>query len=109
MTQEQIELMISDLCEKIGAVFAYQQFEEGKEVPTPFLVYFLMPNTVLWADGEPYYSIQNLMIELYTDYQDNVAESKIEEELKQRGIGFKKTYNEIVEERLFEAIYEMEV
>lgn len=54
---------------EIQIPFAYHHFAEGESPEPPFICYLLSGNNNFSADGKIYYKINEVHIELYTDWQ----------------------------------------
>lgn len=105
MTAEEVVKMITEM----GLPFAYDHFAEGESPDPPFLVY-LYPGAVNFAaDGIAYFKINNLHIELYTDYKDIDLEEKVEAVLTKYGLFYSKSEVWISSEKLYEVLYQLEV
>ena len=105
MTHQEVMQML----EEMGLVFAYDHFVEGESPEPPFLV-FRYPKAVNFAaDGVPYYKINRLDIELYTDLKSIELEKQVEAVLEKHGIFYAKSEVWIPSECLYEVLYEMEV
>ena len=102
---------IAAILEKIGLPFAYDHFAEGESPDPPFICYLIPNSDNFSADGRVYYKINEIHIELYTDFKDLSAEQKVEAVLDEHGIFYEKTEVWIESENLYEVLYtfEMEV
>lgn len=60
------------------------------------------------ADGKVYYKINEVRIELYTDYKDIAMEQKLEAVLDRHGIFYGKTETWIESEKLYEVLFSFE-
>ena len=105
-----------EIMNKIGLPFAYDHFSEGESPDPPFICYLLpgsdnfTPNSDNFAaDGQVYYKINEIHIELYTDCKDLSAEQRIEAVLNQHGIFYKKSETWIESEKLYEVLYSFEM
>lgn len=105
MTTQEIAAMI----ESIGLPYAYYQFPEGTEQPTPFVCFFYSYNNDMKADDSNYQKIEHLIIELYTDNKDFNLEQTVEEVLTSNGIVWSRDEEWIDSERMLEVVYEMDV
>ena len=61
-----IEKLVAMLNE-IGVPFAYDHFAEGEAPDPPFICYLLPGSDNFAADGQVYYKINEVHIELYSD------------------------------------------
>ena len=102
---------ITAILEQIGLPFAYDHFAEGESPDPPFICYLIPNSDNFCADGRVYYKINEIHIELYTDFKDLSAEQKVEAVLDEHGIFYEKTEVWIESENLYEVLYtfEMEV
>ncbi len=91
--------------------FAYDHFAEGESPDPPFLCYLVPASDNYSADGRVYYKINEVHIELYTDYKNVELENQVEAVLDENEIFYDKTEVWIESERLYEVLYifEMEV
>lgn len=91
--------------------FAYDHFAEGESPEPPFICYLLPQSDNFSADGNVYYKISGVHIELYTDIKDLSVEQKVEAVLDTHGIFYEKSEVWIESEKLYEVLYtfEMEV
>lgn len=100
---------VIQILKKLGIPFAYDHFAEG-EGPDPSFICYLTPESDNFAaDGETYFDIDVVNIELYTDEKDPALEKKLQKLLKQAGIFYEKDETWIESENLYEVIYEFEV
>ena len=105
MTHEEVMAMV----EEIGLPYAYHHFAEGESPPPPFVVFLYPRADNFSADGVPYYKINVLDIELYTDAKDPELETRVEAVLESHGIFYAKSEVWIDSEKLYEVLFEMEV
>ena len=105
MTYQEIMTMMQET----GLPFAYDHFAEGESPDPPFAVFLFPSSENFGADGLVYVKINQLRIELYTDYKQPDIENNVETVLDQHGIFYEKTEVWIADERLYEVLYEMEV
>lgn len=96
---------------EIGFPFAYHHFAEGESPSPPFLVFLTPASSNFAADGKAYFKVNEVHIELYTDYKNPSVEEKVEAVLDRHGIFYNKTETFIESEKLYETLYifEMEV
>lgn len=102
---------IIKILEAIGLPFAYDHFAEGESPEPPFICYLLPSSDNFSADGRVYYKVNEIHIELYTDYKDLSVEQMLETVLDEYGIFYEKSETWIESEKLYEVLYtfEMEV
>ena len=105
MTSDEVVRMITEM----GLPFAYDHFAEGESPNPPFLVYLYPGADNFAADGIAYFKINNLHIELYTDYKDIDLEEKVEAVLTKYGLFYSKSEVWISSEKLYEVLYQLEV
>lgn len=85
--------------------FAYHHFAEGESPEPPFICYLLPGSNNFSADGEVYYKINEVHIELYTELKDLAVEQQLEDVLDEHGIFYNKSETWIESERLYEVLY----
>lgn len=100
---------VAEMVKSLGLPFAYYQFPDGTEIPTPFVVYFYSDSDDLMADNVNYQKIRSLNIELYTDEKDFELESALEDMLSEHELTYYKEQNYIGSEKMYQTAYEMEV
>ena len=105
MTMEELAAML----QSTGIPFAYDHFAEGESPEPPFICYLLPGSDNFAADGQVYYRINQVRIELYTDSKDLTVESKVEKALDDAGIFYNKSEVWIESEKLYEVLYSFEV
>lgn len=107
MTIENLVEMLQEL--KIP--FAYDHFAEGESPEPPFICYLLPGSNNFAADGKVYFKVNEVHIELYTDFKDLALEKKVEDIFDSRDIFYNKSETWIESEKLYEVLYifEMEV
>ena len=105
MTIEELAAML----QSTGIPFAYDHFAEGESPEPPFICYLLPGSDNFAADGQVYYRINQVRIELYTDSKDLAVESKVEKALDDAGIFYNKSEVWIESEKLYEVLYSFEV
>ena len=85
--------------------FAYHHFAEGESPEPPFICYLLPGSNNFSADGNVYYKINEVHIELYTDLKDLAVEQQLEDVLDEHGIFYNKSETWIESEKLYEVLY----
>ena len=105
MTIEELAAML----QSTGIPFAYDHFAEGESPSPPFICYLLPGSDNFAADGQVYYRINQVRIELYTDSKDLTVEDKVEKALDDVGIFYNKSEVWIESEKLYEVLYSFEV
>ena len=88
--------------------FAYHHFAEGESPEPPFICYLLPGSNNFSADGKVYYKINEVHIELYTDWKDLAVEQGVEAVLDEHGIFYNKSEVWIESEKLYEVLYTFE-
>ena len=96
------------MLEEIGIPFAYHHFAEGESPEPPFICYLLPGSNNFSADGKVYYKINEVHIELYTDWKDLEVEQGVEAVLDEHGIFYNKSEVWIESEKLYEVLYTFE-
>ena len=99
---EEIVLLLSQLT---GIPFAYDHFAEGESPSPPFICYLCPGSDNFSADGRVYKKINEVHIELYTDYKDPDTELAVENVLDNADIFYNKTETWIDSEKLYEVLY----
>ena len=105
MTMEELVAML----QKTGIPFAYDHFAEGESPEPPFICYLLPGSNNFAADGNVYFRINQVRIELYTDSKDLAVERKVEMVMDESGIFYNKSEVWIQSEKLYEVLYSFEV
>ncbi len=103
-----MEKIISVLNE-IGLPYAYDHFAEGESPQPPFICYLLPGSDNFAADGKVYYKIDDVHVELYTDYKNTELERQVEEVLDRHNIFYNKSEVWISGEKLYEVLYQFEM
>ena len=105
MTIENLVEMLQEL--KIP--FAYDHFAEGESPEPPFVCYLLPGSNNFAVDGRVYFKLNEVRIELYTDFKDLDLESRVEDVLDRHGIFYNKSETWIQSEKLYEVMYSFEM
>ena len=100
---------IKNMVESVGIPYAYYQFPEGTEQPTPFICFYLTDSDDLIADNTNYAGIRQLIIELYTDEPDFALESEIESAINDNELVYLKNAAYIDSEKMWQIAYTTEV
>ena len=103
MTLEELK----DRLETTGFPVAYREWPENAAPPLPFICYLVAYSNNFSADGEVYYPIDRVQVELYTKLKDPEAEDKVEEALS--SLFWEKTETYIDTEECYQILYEIEV
>ena len=96
------------MLEEMGLPFVYHHFAEGESPEPPFVCYLLPGSNNFSADGKVYYKINEVHIELYTDWKDLAVEQGVEAVLDEHGIFYNKSEVWIESEKLYEVLYTFE-
>ena len=105
MTIENLVEMLQEL--KIP--FAYDHFAEGESPDPPFICYLIPGSNNFAADGRVYFKLNEVRIEMYTDFKDIALESRLEDVLDGREIFYNKSETWIQSEKLYEVMYSFEM
>lgn len=105
MTTQEVSAMIAE----IKIPYAYYQFPEGTEQPTPFACFFYSGDNDFKADNLNYQKIEHLILEVYTDNKDFTLEATVESVLAKYGMVWTRSEEWIESERMLEVVYEMDV
>ena len=97
------------ILEECGIPFAYDHFAEGESPEPPFICYLLPGSDNFAADGQVYFRISEVRVELYTDRKAPDVEAKVEAALDAAGIFYNKSEVWIQSEKLYEVLYSMEI
>lgn len=96
------------MLEEMGLPFAYHHFAEGESPDLTFICYLLPGSNNFSADGKVYYKINEVHIELYTDWKDLAVEQGVEAVLDEHGVFYNKSEAWIESEKLYEVLYTFE-
>ena len=105
-------MMLEDfvgILDETGIPFAYDHFAEGESPEPPFICYLLPGSDNFAADGQVYFRISEVRVELYTDRKAPDVEAKVEAVLDADGIFYNKSEVWIQSEKLYEVLYSMEI
>lgn len=97
------------ILKEIGIPFAYDHFAEGESPSPPFICYLTPGTDNFAADGIAYLKVNEINIELYTDFKDLSVERKVESVFDKFGIYYEKLETWIDSEKLFEVLYSFEM
>ena len=89
--------------------FAYDHFAEGESPNPPFICYLILGSDNFAADGRVYFRLNEVRIEMYTDFKDPSLESRVEEVLDRHEIFYNKSETWIQSEKLYEVMYSFEM
>lgn len=85
--------------------FAYDHFAEGESPEPPFICYMMPASNHFSADGKVYFKVNEVHIELYTDFKDLAVEQRLEAVLDEHGYFYNKSETWIESEKLYEVLY----
>ena len=105
MTIENLVEMLQEL--KIP--FAYDHFAEGESPEPPFICYLIPGSDNFAADGRVYFKLNEVRIEMYTDFKDISLESRVEDVLDRHEIFYNKSETCIQSEKLYEVMYSFDM
>lgn len=105
MTIENLVEMLQEL--KIP--FAYDHFAEGESPDPPFICYLIPGSDNFAADGRVYFKLNEVRIEIYTDFKDLDLESRVESVLDGHEIFYNKSETWIQSEKLYEVMYSFDM
>lgn len=91
----------------LGMPCAYSHFDDVPQAP--YLVFYTNGSDNFGADGEVYYPVTELRIELYSDKKDLEAEKKIEDWLKEKELFYQKNEIYIESEKYICETYEINI
>ena len=100
---------ILQMLKDMDVLFAYDHFAEGESPAPPFICYLIPGSDNFSADGRVYKKINEIHLELYTDFKDLSVESKVESVLDEYGIFYDRTETWIESEKMYEVLYSFEM
>lgn len=100
---------IMELLSKTGIPFAYDHFAEGESPDPPFICFLLPASDNFSADGQVYFKVTEVHIELYTDKKDLELEERVEAVLDECGFFYDKNEVWIASEKLYEVMFSFEM
>ena len=89
--------------------FAYDHFAEGESPDPPFICYLVPGSDNFAADGRVYFRLNEVRIEMYTDFKDISLESRVEDVLDGQEIFYNKSETWIQREKLYEVMYSFDM
>ena len=105
MTHEDVMQMLAET----EIPFAYDHFAEGESPEPPFICYLIPGSDNFAADGRVYFKLNEVRIEIYTDFKDVALESRLEDVLDRHEIFYNKSETWIQSEKLYEVMYAFEM
>lgn len=100
---------ILQMLNEMDIPFAYDHFAEGESPEPPFICYLISGSDNFSADGKAYQKINEIHIELYTNFKDLSVESKVEAVLDKYGVFYDHTETWIESEKMYEVLYSFEM
>ena len=100
---------IVEMLQEMNIPFAYDHFAEGESPDPPFICYLIPGSDNFAADGKVYFKMNEVRIEVYTDFKDLNLESRVEGVLDGHEIFYNKSETWIQSEKLYEVMYSFEM
>ena len=100
---------IVEMLQEMHIPFAYDHFAEGESPEPPFICYLIPGSDNFAADGKVYFKMNEVRIEMYTDFKDLNLESRVEGVLDGHEIFYNKSETWIQSEKLYEVMYAFEM
>ena len=100
---------LMSILKETGILFAYDHFAEGESPSPPFICFLLPGSDNFSADGEVFYKVSEVRVELYTDEKNPDLENTVETIFDNHDIFYDKSEVWIPEEKLYEILYSFEV
>ena len=100
---------IVEMLQEMNIPFAYDHFAEGESLEPPFICYLIPGSDNFAADGKVYFKMNEVRIELYTDFKNLNLESRVEGVLDGHEIFYNKSETWIQSEKLYEVMYAFEM
>ena len=98
-----------EMLQEMNIPFAYDHFAEGESPEPPFICYLIPGSDNFAADGKVYFKMNEVRIEVYTDFKDLNLESRVEGVLDGHEIFYNKSETWIQSEKLYEVMYSFEM
>ena len=98
-----------EMLQEMNIPFAYDHFPEGESPEPPFICYLIPGSDNFAADGKVYFKMNEVRIEMYTDFKDLNLESRVEAVLDGHEIFYNKSETWIQSEKLYEVMYAFEM
>ena len=98
-----------EMLQEMNIPFAYDHFAEGESPEPPFICYLIPGSDNFAADGKVYFKMNEVRIEVYTDFKDLDLESRVEGVLDGHEIFYNKSETWIQSEKLYEVMYSFEM
>ena len=100
---------IVEMLQEMNIPFAYDHFSEGESPEPPYNCYLIQGSDNFAADGKVYFKMNEVRIEMYTDFKDLDLESRVESVLDGHEIYYNKSETWIQSEKLYEVMYSFEM
>ena len=100
---------IVEMLQEMNIPIAYDHFAEGESPEPPFICYLIPGSDNFAADGKVYFKMNEVRIEMYTDFKDLDLESRVEGVLDGHEIFYNKSETWIQSEKLYEVMYSFEM
>lgn len=97
------------MLQELKIPFAYDHFAEGESPEPPFICYLIPGSNNFAADGRVYFKLNEVRIEMYTDFKDLDLESRVEGVLDGHEIFYNKSETWIQSEKLYEVMYSFDM
>ena len=98
-----------EMLQEMNIPFAYDHFAEGESPDPPFICYLIPGSDNFAADGKVYFKMNEVRIEVYTDFKDLDLELRVECVLDGHEIFYNKSETWIQSEKLYEVMYSFEM
>ena len=105
-------MTIENLVERLQELkipFSYDHFAEGESPEPPFICYLIPGSDNFAADGRVYFKLNEVRIEMYTDFKDIALESRVEDVLDRHEIFYNKSETWIQSEKLYAVMYSFDM
>ena len=100
---------LMELLTESGIPFVYHHFAKGEAPAPPFICYLFPDSDHFYADGQVYYRVEWVHVELYTTYKDLDLERRLEALFDRYGIAYDRAERWIESESLYEVLYQFEM
>lgn len=95
---------IYDLLKSTGLEVVYRTWDEGSDLPMPYICYRVVDSDNFQADNCSFCAVTNWAVELYSEHKDDENETKIEQVLKDAELPFNK-YESQISKGILEVLY----
>lgn len=100
---------VNQMIESTGIPSAYRQFTKATAKEPPFICFYYPGDHDMIADNVNFATINELIVELYTDNKDFNAEAVVEAALKDAGLSWSRQETYIDAEKMYMVAYSTEV